>query len=155
MFLIRRRYKYVSLKIIINRGRGKHTVDNRFINDGDIYNLPQKGFRASNNFGSNILVEIIAAGCFSFHGKNTVGGFIYLWVVNIWRIDGLFDCLRRITEGKNNTLTYSRKGNSESWKPPNSEPTVVSVVKCITALPEAQCCLDLLLSRRKKKNWQC
>lgn len=79
MFLIRRRYKYVSLKIIINRGRGKHTVDNRFINDEDIYNLSQKDFRVSNNFRSNILLEIIAAGCFSFHGKNTVGG-VYLLV---------------------------------------------------------------------------
>ena len=82
--------------------------------------------------------------------KNRFGRFIHLQAVNIWNVDGLFFCLRRNTWRRKYTMTYSREGNSESRKPQNSEFTVVSIRKCISAPPETHCCLDFLFSQQKK-----
>lgn len=49
------------------------------------------------------------------------------------------------------TMTCSRESNSESWKPQNSESTVVSVAKCFTAPLETRCCLDFVFSQQKRE----
>lgn len=100
-----------------------------------------KNARASNKI-KNIL-EIIAADCFAFHGKKTdLEGLSTSSCKYLKGIYCLFYCLSRNV----------REGNSESWKPQNSNLTVVSVVKCTTALPETQCCLDFFFSVNRDNN---
>ena len=129
-------------------------ANNRCINDGAIQNLPLKDHRSSNGFVPNVSYErLLLLIVFLLMGKkNRLGRFIHLQAVNIWKVDGIFFLLKEKTEGKKkyNDL-FKRKGNSKSWKPPNSEFTVVSVRKCITASPETHCCLHFLFSQQKKK----
>ena len=129
-------------------------ANNRCINDGAMQNLPLKDHRSSNGFVPNVSYErLLLLIVFLLMGKkNRLGRFIHLQAVNIWKVDGIFFLLKEKNwrKKKYNDL-FKRKGNSKSWKPPNSEFTVVSVRKCITASPETHCCLHFLFSQQKKK----
>lgn len=84
--------------------------------------------------------------------KNRLGRFIHLQAVNIWKVDGLFFLLKEKNWRKKKIQWPSReKRQFKILEAPNSEFTVVSVRKCITASPETHSCLHFLFGQQKKK----